>query len=185
VTISEDQEGAVRRWMLQQGHRAEEVCIRFLTATGFRRGELKQLKADQIGTDSVRLGADQTKTDEARLVYIEPDLATEMRALLASGQLPDVDRLRYIFKLACKACGYSTELVLHSLRHTTATRLLERGVDIRVVQRFLGHKSIVTTQRYAHVADDLLREAAKKLSHGRGDLSEIGQILPFAQKTSA
>ena len=45
------------------------------------------------------------------------------------------------------------------LRHTAATLLIEEGVDIRVVQRLLGHASIATTEIYAHVADEALRRS--------------------------
>ena len=47
-------------------------------------------------------------------------------------------------------------------RHTAATLLLEGGVDIRFVQRLLGHASIATTQIYTHVADTALRAALER-----------------------
>lgn len=47
----------------------------------------------------------------------------------------------------------------HMLRHTAATLLIEAGVDIRIVQRLLGHASIATTEIYTHVADELLRRS--------------------------
>jgi site-specific recombinase XerD len=48
------------------------------------------------------------------------------------------------------------------LRHTVATLLLRNGVDIRIVQEFLGHASIATTQRYTHVTKEHLRGVLRK-----------------------
>lgn len=55
------------------------------------------------------------------------------------------------------------EFVPHALRHTCASRLVQRGTSVLVVQRWLGHKSVTTTQRYAHLRDDDLAKAVKVL----------------------
>lgn len=64
-----------------------------------------------------------------------------------------------------KALGYENEkgFVLHGFRHTCATTLLRRGVPLRVVQEYLGHQNISTTEIYTHVNNELLKRAAKLL----------------------
>ena len=56
------------------------------------------------------------------------------------------------------------KVVFHTLRHTFASWLVQAGVPLYTVQRLMGHKSIVMTQRYAHLAPDQGAEAARLLS---------------------
>jgi integrase/recombinase XerD len=56
-----------------------------------------------------------------------------------------------------KEVGLARRITPHMLRHTAATLLIETGVDIRFVQRMLGHSSIATTEIYTHVSDEALR----------------------------
>jgi site-specific recombinase XerD len=58
---------------------------------------------------------------------------------------------------AARAAGLETHVTPHMLRHTAATQLIEAGVDIRYIQRLLGHASLSTTEIYTHVSDGALR----------------------------
>jgi site-specific recombinase XerD len=58
---------------------------------------------------------------------------------------------------AADAAGLRMRITPHMLRHTAATQLIEAGVDIRYIQRLLGHASLTTTELYTHVSDEALR----------------------------
>lgn len=70
-----------------------------------------------------------------------------------------------------KQCGLDTRTTPHTLRHSFATHLLDRGADIRSVQEMLGHKSLVTTQIYTHVSTASLKEAYSR-AHPRAKRAE-------------
>ena len=65
--------------------------------------------------------------------------------------------VRARLKVAAQRAGLERAITPHMLRHSAATQLLESGVDIRYVQRLLGHASITTTEIYTHVTDYALR----------------------------
>jgi site-specific recombinase XerD len=71
---------------------------------------------------------------------------------------------RFAFNAARAACGFDDSFTPHTLRHSFATQLLEKGVSIRVVQILLGHASIRSTQIYTHLSEPLRRDLRQLLS---------------------
>ena len=70
------------------------------------------------------------------------------------------------FKSACKAAGFDKTIHFHSLRHSFASNLAQKGVSLYTIKELLGHSSISTTEIYSHLNVESLREAVKKLDTG-------------------
>lgn len=64
-----------------------------------------------------------------------------------------------IIKQLAEAIGLSKNISPHTFRHSFATHMVENGANLRAIQEMLGHESISTTEIYAHLSDDLLKEA--------------------------
>jgi site-specific recombinase XerD len=80
-----------------------------------------------------------------------------------------------LFRATVAAAGIRKPVTLHSLRHSFATHLLERGVDIRVIQALLGHHKLETTARYARVATGMIAAVTSPLDDLGTRLSTQGR----------
>jgi integrase/recombinase XerD len=149
------------------------TAVRLMIATGIRVGELCRLRVDDVAPDgrSFRIHG---KGARDRVAYVsDADLRADLEKLVrwhrgngsAGGNLflnrrglpMKPQSVRSELRRYSTRAGAARRITPHMLRHTAATLLIERGVDIRFVQRLLGHSSIATTEIYTHVSDEALR----------------------------
>ena len=152
--------------------------------TGMRRAEILNLKWNQIDLKARKIKVEKTKSGKVRFIPMNDALFIELKRLKSwNGQSsfvffnPETEKpfldMKAGFKGACKRAGISN-LRFHDLRHTFASRLVERGVDIETLKELLGHHSITITQRYIHSSDERKRAAVELLnSKNEGNICDV------------
>lgn len=127
-----------------------------LIDTGLRRGEALRLNKQDVHEDKGYLAVWQTKTEAYKNVPMTlrvAEIIARRLQLYPSGPLfPEltVNQINYLWNKS-KAAAALPDLHIHDLRHTTASRLMQRGANIYVVKEIMGHASVSTTERYAHL----------------------------------
>lgn len=149
--------------------------------TGLRLGELAALRWDAVDFESGFLtvrnrdGEFTTKSGSERSVPLIGDAKEVLERLAeeeperveagarifrsATGKPLRKDKTSKRFKFYVRQAKLPEYIHFHSLRHTTASWLVQKGVSLPIVQAILGHSSIQVTQRYAHLAPDVLVQA--------------------------
>jgi integrase/recombinase XerD len=154
---------------------------------GLRASEVVGLRAGDIDSEQMIIRIVQSKGRKDRHVMLPAEvldllrqwwkvrpsrhdagLAPEQRWLFPGRNdrlgLPVTTRqFARLFKDAAKAAGLRKTLSLHTLRHSFATHLLERGTDIRLIQALLGHDKLETTARYTRVATGIIAKIESPL----------------------
>ncbi len=154
----------------------DHMLFLFVYNTGCRISEALSVDTGDIDYARRRILI-RGKGGKERFVFFSPSTASEMRkymearsAYLSSlgkqcdafligdkgGRLP-FSSAHIIFDEYRARLGWQKEFTPHTLRHSFATHMMDRGADIRLVQELLGHESISTTQIYTHVSRGRLR----------------------------
>jgi integrase/recombinase XerC len=149
------------------------LAVALMVATGVRVNEVVGIKCQDIDLTgrSLRIVG---KGRRERQVFLTNDWMTGLTHLyLKTRAALGLEHPYLLFNLhhdpltppamrsrlvkAAQGAGLDTRVTPHMLRHTAATQLIERGVDIRYIQRLLGHASLTTTEIYTHVSDRALK----------------------------
>ena len=145
--------------------------IFFLYLTGARKSELLSLRWCDCELDSDRLTFVATKNGDDHTIGIHPDLKPVLLEMHKERIDDDKvfawqsrDSLNNRMKKLQELTGIGSKRGLHQLRHTTATHLVDQGVEIRAIQAVLNHRSIKTTLKYAKAMDETKAKAIGALS---------------------
>lgn len=143
--------------------------VEVLVDTGCRLSEVLNLRYDDINFDSNLISIWINKGDKPRSIPMTVRVGGILLARQAGNPVKpfslDIDQAENAWTWVRKTMGLSgdKEFVLHALRHTTATRLIDKGIDLYTVKEWLGHSTIQVTERYAHLNPDKLVHAANML----------------------
>ena len=154
----------------QHGMRSAINAIRLLALTGCRLGEIQKLRWEYVRDDKLKLPDGKTGP---RTVYLG---AEAIAVLSAIEQLPDnpyvitgtvpgqhlTDLQRPWRRIRARAGLENVRI--HDLRHSFASAAVRHGESLPMIGKLLGHKSVKTTARYAHLADEPVQSAAGRVA---------------------
>lgn len=184
--ITEEEESRLFRGLPNRYHALVEVGL----LTGLRASNLINLQWANVDLDAAVYTVPQSKSGEA----LRLPMHSRVREILASlprngvyvfaranGKPPR--RFTVAFAKAVRRASIS-DLRLHDLRHTWASRLAMAGVDLLAIKELGGWKTLAIVQRYAHLSPDHKRQALGRLkSHRTDTATSTGQASPIAESS--
>jgi len=162
--------------------RQARMIILLLYGCGLRTAELCQLNVQDINRQTKDLFVSQGKGQRQRMVPIPEGVYTELMAYLLDrggkrGPLfrTEIKRRRITAKNVCEVVRQATEragiewkVTPKTLRHSYATHLMDRGVDLAIISSLMGHRSPAETGVYLHVLEGRPRKAVNELDSKNG-----------------
>lgn len=170
--LSKEEEDALRT-VIREKHLHHEPELDFALNTGLRKSEQYGLTWSMVDFERRVVTIVGSKNGNTRYVYLNDDAISALRELeryknattnyvFLSSNGTRLHAPRFWFEPAVKEAKLKN-FTWHSLRHTFASRLVMKGIDLRTVQELMGHKSIQMTVRYAHLAPHHQLAAVQRL----------------------
>lgn len=160
-------ENEIRRLFNALQNKKHKAMLFTAYSAGLRVSEISNLKLTDIDSKRMQIYINRGKGKKDRYVNLSPVLLDILRAYFKNykpapikylfesdysrGPYP-VRTIQQIFSNAKNRAGIKKDVGIHSLRHSFATHLLDKGTDIRYIKELLGHFNIKTTERYLHVS---------------------------------
>ncbi|HEY5864070.1 MAG TPA: tyrosine-type recombinase/integrase [Candidatus Tectomicrobia bacterium] len=149
------------------------LLIKTLFQTGARVSEFAHLQVPDVFFDEQMLLITHAKGGKQRYVPLLPELTHELRTYLRerrTGYLFETmrhtryspRRIQQLVQETAALAGITKRVYPHLLRHSVATTLLERGMPLEQIQKFLGHARLETTQVYAESTTTMIKESYQK-----------------------
>jgi site-specific recombinase XerD len=168
--LSQDQ---VQQLFAQIHHPMDKALFLLMLRCGLRVSEVVHLTMNDIDWAQQAIRIDQGKGRKDRRVYVSPDAVTSLQTCLTHrpAHVPgtavfwnqkrphrplSITAVQKKIERYAKAAGLTASC--HSLRHTFASNLLEQGTEIVTIKEFLGHASIASSERYARVSNQKVKQ---------------------------
>ena len=161
--LSEDEVIKVIHALKNEKHK---TILLLVYSAGLRVSEVVKLKAEDIDSDRMLIRIEQSKGRKDRYTLLSKVCLKQLRKYYKEyvpkdwlfpgqkkGKHLTARSVQKVFNNACKKVNINKNVSVHSLRHSFATHLLERGTDLRYIQELLGHKSSTTTEIYTHISN--------------------------------
>ncbi|MHB1689037.1 MAG: tyrosine-type recombinase/integrase [Ignavibacteriaceae bacterium] len=188
VVLSRDEVRKILKNIRVLRHRA---CLTLIYSCGLRLNEATGLKVNQVDSKRMLIHIRQAKGNRDRYVPLPESTLQLLRlhykthrnpvfVFPAPGRggnnqsastmpLPD-SSIQTVFKKSLKEMRINKDASVHSLRHSYATHLLEDGTDIRIIQEYLGHRSIRTTMIYTQLTPLIKSNTYQRINNLMSDL---------------
>ena len=160
-----------------------QVCLKTIYACGLRLLEGTRLRVKDIDSDRRMLHVVEGKGGKDRYVPLPDHTLKLLRHLWATHRNPewmfpsrnglaafDESMIQKAFQSALHESGINKDASVHTLRHSYATHLLEAGVDLRIIQIYLGHASPATTAIYTHLTSVTEAQVNQRINQIHSDL---------------
>lgn len=146
-----------------------KALLTTIYSAGLRRNEALSLTVHDILSDQKKILIRDGKGRKDRLTVLSDKLLILLRDYVKEyrpeywlfegnekGKRYSAASLQSVLRRSAKAAGIKRKVTPHMLRHSFATHMMERGTDVRIIQRLLGHSTIKTTEIYTHVTDGIM-----------------------------